>query len=148
MADEAKTKKKPSSGKKKLDDKKLSYIFFGLLIAGIIIATVVIVLKNTHAKYTASFGENITTTIELNTDQEEIKMVVKIGATEVTQKGKIQFLDKGEDEGEDGKKKWTIYEATLEPLTEDEEPEVVQIKVYDKSLILAYDSGETVEYTR
>ena len=148
MADEAKTKKKPSSGKKKLDDKKLSYIFFGLLIAGIIIVTVVLVLKNTHAKYTASFGENITTTIELNTEQEEIKMVVKIGATEVTQKGKIQFLDKGEDEDEDGKKKWTIYEATLEPLTEDEEAEVVQIKVYDKSLILAYDSGETVEYTR
>ena len=137
---ENKPKKKAPS--KKLNNKNLSYVFFGILIIGIIAVTVFVYLKQNNRKYTKSFGENITTTIQLSEDK--INMIVKVGATEVKQQGTIKELDSGKDEVG----KWTIYEATLEPLTEDEEAEVVQIKVYDKSLILAYDSGETVEYTR
>lgn len=145
MAEEAKQQKQPkkkSSGKK--DDKKLSYIFFGLLIVGIIVVTIFCYLKFSSKKYTKTFGDNITTTIEI-TEENSMLMTVKVGGTEIKQKGTLVYITDGEDESAG---KYKIYEATLEPLTEEEEVETVQLKVYDKTLILAYTSGETVEYTR
>ena len=134
---EAKEKKKTTSGKK--SNNKSTYIIFGILVVILIVFTIIL-LKPKTVKYAANFGENITTTIELNA--EKINMNVKVGSTEVKQSGKLVELKKGEDDAG----KWVIYEATLDPKTEKDKPEVVQIKVYDKSLILAYDSGETVTY--
>ena len=122
---------------KKLDEKKLTYIFFGVMAVGLIVFTIILFLHNRVDKtYVASFGDSITTTIELT--DEEINMLVNVNGTEITQHGSLSLLEQTDE--------YSIYEATLEPLSEEDEPEVVQIKVYEDSLILAYESGEVIEY--
>jgi len=130
-------KPKKSSGKK-MDEKKLTYIFFGILIVGIIIVTVFVYMNGGAGKkkYVKDFGENITTTIELT--ETDMNMTVQVGETEITQHGTLTLLEQNEE--------YTIYEVVLEPLTEEEEPETVQMKVYEDSLLLAYETGEIVEY--
>lgn len=127
------TKKKSS---KKMDEKKLTYIFFGILIVGIIIVTVFVYMNGSKKKYIKNFGENITTTIELT--ETDMNMIVQVGETEITQHGTLTLLEQTEE--------YTIYEVILEPLTEEEEPETVQMKVYEDSLLLAYETGEIIEY--
>ncbi len=128
---------KPKKSSKKLDEKKLTYIFFGIMAAGLIVFTIILFLHNKAGKtYVASFGDSITTTIELT--DEEINMLVSVNGTEINQHGSLSLLEQTDE--------YSIYEATLEPLSEEDEPEVVQIKVYEDSLILAYESGEVIEY--
>ena len=119
-----------------MDEKKLTYIFFGILIVGIIIVTVFVYMNGGKKKYVKNFGDNITTTIELT--ETDMNMVVQVGDTEITQHGTLTLLEQTEE--------YTIYEVVLEPLTEEEEPETVQMKVYEESLLLAYETGEIVEY--
>ena len=144
---EAPTDKKPKkkgslfSSNKKVNEQRLTYIFFGILIVGLIIFTIILFIQKPR-KYVATFDDNITTTIELN--EERIQINVAIGGTEITQNGSLVALMDGEDEVG----KFTIYAATLEPMTDEEEEEVVQVKVYDDYLILAYDTGETVTYEK
>lgn len=146
------TKKKPaikSTGKKKVDDKKLSYIFFGILVVAIIGFSILLLLPKSP-KYVKNFGDDIVTTIEIKEKDETIRMLVKIKDNDVIeQKGTLTFIADGKSQDAEGKEvAYKIYEASFEPLDSDEEPEVVQIKVYEKSLILAYDSGEIIEYER
>ena len=143
---EAPTDKKPKkkgglfSSNTKVNEQRLTYIFFGILIVGLIIFTIILFMQKPR-KYVATF-DDVTTTIELN--EERIQIIVAIGGTEITQNGSLVALMDGEDEVG----KFTIYDATLEPMTDEEEEEVVQVKVYDDYLILAYDTGETVTYEK
>lgn len=129
------------SSNKKVNEQRLTYIFFGILIVGLIIFTIILFMQKPR-KYVATFGDDVTTTIELN--EEKIQIKVAVGGTKITQNGSLVALMDGEDEVG----KFTIYEATLEPMTDEEEEEVVQVKVYDDYLILAYDTGETVTYEK
>ena len=144
---EAPTDKKPKkkgglfSSNTKVNEQRLTYIFFGILIVGLIIFTIILFMQKPR-KYVATFDDDVTTTIELN--EERIQIIVAIGGTEITQNGSLVALMDGEDEVG----KFTIYDATLEPMTDEEEEEVVQVKVYDDYLILAYDTGETVTYEK
>lgn len=129
------------SSNKKVNEQRLTYIFFGILIVGLIIFTIILFMQKPR-KYVATFDDNVTTTIELN--EENIQIKVAVGDTKITQSGTLVALMDGDDDvGE-----FTIYEATLEPMTEEEEEEVVQVKVYDDYIILAYDTGETVTYEK
>ena len=119
-------------------DNRPVLIVFGILIVCLIVFTILL-LKPKPIKYTTTFGDNITSTITIIDKKINMDVVVN-EKTKVTQSGTLTLLDSGKDE--DGSE-WTIYEATL---TKDKETEIVQIKVYDKTLILAYDSGETVIY--
>ncbi len=144
---EAPTDKKPKkkgglfSSNTKVNEQRLTYIFFGILIVGLIIFTIILFMQKPR-KYVATFDDDVITTIELN--EERIQIIVAIGGTEITQNGSLVALMDGEDEVG----KFTIYDATLEPMTDEEEEEVVQVKVYDDYLILAYDTGETVTYEK
>ena len=117
-------------------DNRPVLIVFGILIVCLIVFTILL-LKPKPIKYTTTFGDNITSTITIVDKKINMDVVVN-EKTKVTQSGTLTLLDSGKDD--DGSE-WTIYEATLT-----KETEIVQIKVYDKTLILAYDSGETVIY--
>lgn len=149
MVDETKAaKKKPAKkpGKLKADEKKMTYIFFGILVVIIIAVSVIILIPKNTKRYVATFGSDIVTTIEIKEKEKQIRMLVKIKDNEpIEQKGTLVFLTSAEDK-DDPTKSYTIYEATFEPLDSEEDPEVVQIKVFENSLLLAYDSGEIIEY--
>ena len=139
---------KKKSGSKKLDEKKLNMIFLGILIVGAIIFTIIILRTPSKTKkYYKVFGTQISSTIEVNEDKKDITIIVDVNGTKIEQKGSLDYLNKDSE--------YTYYEATLEPRSDsgdsdsntESKPEIVQIKVNDKILVLAYDSGEVLEYS-
>jgi len=110
-------------GKSKVDP--LTAIFFAIMIIGLILFTVLYIVKSNSAVYETSFGE-ITSTVEINDLMKTISMKVNVDDQVMKQTGKYTETDDG-------------YKVTFDD-------EVVTIKINEDTLDVIYDDGSKISY--
>lgn len=127
----ADTAKQPSF---KLSEKNANMIFIGILILGCIIFTFIVFANNSKStKYKAVFNEDIYSVITIKKDKCTLDVTVKDET--ITEKAELDLIDDGDGQG------YKIYQAKFND-------EVVQIKLVDDQLIMAYESGEIIIYEK
>lgn len=116
-----------------IDDRLTNIIVFVVLAIGLIIFT--FVMTNTWRKtytYEAKFSDEIVSEIKISDDNMTLSVTVK--DTTTSQKGDMKLIQK-DDEG------YKYYQVEFEDT-------VVQIRIKDDELVLAYPSGEAVKFEK
>lgn len=116
-----------------IDDRLTNIIVFVVLAIGLIIFT--FVMTNTWRKtytYEARFSDEIVSEIKISDDNMTLSVTVK--DTTTSQKGDMKLIQK-DDEG------YKYYQVEFEDT-------VVQIRIKDDELVLAYPSGEAVKFEK
>ena len=116
-----------------IDDRLTNIIVFIVLAIGLIIFT--FVMTNTWRKtytYEAKFSDEIVSEIKISDDDLTLSVTVK--DTTTSQKGDMKLIQK-DDEG------YKYYQVEFEDT-------VVQIRIKDDELVLAYPSGEAVKFEK
>lgn len=116
-----------------IDDRLTNIIVFVVLAIGLIIFT--FVMTNTWRKtytYEAKFSDEIVSEIKISDDDMTLSVTVK--DTTTSQKGDMKLIQK-DDEG------YKYYQVEFEDT-------VVQIRIKDDELVLAYPSGEAVKFEK
>lgn len=116
-----------------IDDRLTNIIVFVVLALGLIIFT--FVMTNTWRKtytYEARFSDEIVSEIKISDDDMTLSVTVK--DTTTSQKGDMKLIQK-DDEG------YKYYQVEFEDT-------VVQIRIKDDELVLAYPSGEAVKFEK
>lgn len=116
-----------------IDDRLTNIIVFVVLAIGLIIFT--FVMTNTWRKtytYEARFSDEIVSEIKISDDDMTLSVTVK--DTTTSQKGDMKLIQK-DDEG------YKYYQVEFEDT-------VVQIRIKDDELVLAYPSGEAVKFEK
>ena len=116
-----------------IDDRLTNIIVFVVLAIGLIIFT--FVMTNTWRKtytYEAKFSDEIVSEIKISDDDLTLSVTVK--DTTTSQKGDMKLIQK-DDEG------YKYYQVEFEDT-------VVQIRIKDDELVLAYPSGEAVKFEK
>ena len=116
-----------------IDDRLTNIIVFVVLAIGLIIFT--FVMTHTWRKtytYDARFSDEIVSEIKISDDDMTLSVTVK--DTTTSQKGDMKLIQK-DDEG------YKYYQVEFEDT-------VVQIRIKDDELVLAYPSGEAVKFEK
>lgn len=129
------TKTKKSRSKSKIDIP--TTIFFGVLIVGLIVLTIIILRKPSSKIYSKKYGDNIETLVEVYKDG-DIDIAVQIDDDRTLQQGKYKSVDDSKNDGYDGE-----YEATF---TENGEEIKVKMVIKGDTLTLTYDDGSTIDF--
>lgn len=130
MADEK--EKKPKKPKKKSKRDWLTIIFFAVLVIGLIILTIIVLLKPTSKVYSVKYGDDFTIYSEIYTDN-KIDIVITVGEDSIAQSGTYEEI---KDDDIDNN-----YKAIFES---DETTTELTFVVNDNQLVMTYDDGTEI----
>ena len=130
MADEK--EKKPKKPKKKSKRDWLTIIFFAVLVIGLIILTIIVLLKPTSKIYSVKYGDDFTIYSEVYTNN-KIDLVITVGEDSIAQSGTYEEI---KDDDIDNN-----YKAIFES---DETTTELTFVVNDNQLVMTYDDGTEI----
>ena len=130
MADEK--EKKPKKPKKKSKRDWLTIIFFAVLVIGLIILTIIVLLKPTSKVYSIKYGDDFTIYSEVYTNN-KIDIVITVGEDSIAQSGTYEEI---KDDDIDNN-----YKAIFES---DETTTELTFVVNDNQLVMTYDDGTEI----
>lgn len=130
MADEK--EKKPKKPKKKSKRDWLTIIFFAVLVIGLIILTIIVLLKPTSKVYSVKYGDDFTIYSEVYTNN-KIDLVITVGEDSIAQSGTYEEI---KDDDIDNN-----YKAIFES---DETTTELTFVVNDNQLVMTYDDGTEI----
>ncbi|MBQ8218489.1 MAG: hypothetical protein IJZ79_01955 [Bacilli bacterium] len=137
MAEENKqnnTKPKKPKKKSKNGIDTPSLIFFGVMIIGLIVLTVIILTRPTSKIYSVQYGEDFIIHAELYSNN-DIDLAIDVGTDRIVQSGTYKEIVDDDIEFN--------YTATFE--TEDgAEPVVVDLLIVEDVLTMTYDDGSEI----
>lgn len=137
MAEEVKKTAKPKSStkKNKLGIDTPTLIFFGVMIVGLIIFTIIIFSRPSSKIYSAQYGENFTVHAELYSNN-TIDLAVDVGKDRIVQSGTYKEITDDDIEFN--------YIATFVPNVQNVEPVTVNLVIIDNTLTITYNDGEKI----
>lgn len=130
---DTKPKKKKRNGKLDIP----TIIFFGLLVVGLIVLTIIILKKPSSKIYSKKYGDNIETLVEVYKNG-DIDLSVSVDGDRTLQQGTYKSIDDSSNDGYNGE-----YEATFE---ENNTTIKVKMVIKDDTLTLTYDDGTTIDF--
>ena len=129
------TKPKKKKRNSKLDIPTI--IFFGVLIVGLIVLTVILLKKPSSKIYSKTYGDNIETLVEVYKNG-DVDLSVSIDGDRTLQQGTYKSIDDSSNDEYNGE-----YEATFE---ENNTTIKVKMVIKDDTLTLTYDDGTTIDF--
>ena len=130
---DTKPKKKKRNGKLDIP----TIIFFGLLVVGLIVLTIIILKKPSSKIYSKKYGDNIETLVEVYKNG-DIDLSVSVDGDRTLQQGTYKSIDDSSNDGYNGE-----YEATFEEINTTIK---VKMVIKDDTLTLTYDDGTTIDF--
>lgn len=140
MTEETKKEnKKTTKPKKKKNDKidKSSLIFFGIMIVGLIILTVILLTRPSSVIYSVNYGDDFVVHAEIFSNN-SIDIAVDVNDDRVIQSGMIKEITDDDIEGN--------YEVLFNETDElgNTTETIVQMLIVDDTLTLTYDDGTEI----
>ncbi len=129
-----KTDYKPSKKKKGSVD-KANIIFFVIMIIGLILFTLILLLKSNSKTYTTTFGDNIVSTVKLTGSN---NIDISITVDDITSNKHGTYTEITDDKVDNN------YKITID--NDDKKKETLEMVVDESTVTLKYDDGSVVKY--
>lgn len=133
MAEEKKQNTKPKKKKGKVDTPSL--IFFGIMIIGLVVLTVIIFTRPSSKIYSVQYGDNFIVSVEMYSNN-KVDLAVDVGTERVLQSG--TYTEITDDDIENN------YLAEFEAEEDGGEPIKVTILIADDELTMTYEDGSNI----